>query len=223
LNNDPDFKKSVEIYEILQEIQKEAKKWMKVRALFQFFPAYSDGNDLILTHSTKETRWSFKRQLKEDGLCMSDLVNPKKGNEPNDSVCVFVTTVDGPVREKSEQYKIQGEYLKSHALMSLALETAEGCAEYLHSHLRSEWGFPDQPEMTMMDRFQAKYRGRRYSFGYPACPDLEYQEQLFDLMQPNKINVELTEGYMMNPEWSVSALVFSHPDATYFGVGNSLK
>jgi 5-methyltetrahydrofolate--homocysteine methyltransferase len=70
----------------------------------------------------------------------------------------------------------------------------------------------------MMDRFQAKYRGKRYSFGYPACPDLEFQRDLFEVLKPNDVGVELTEGFMMSPESSVSALVFSHPSAVYFGV-----
>jgi len=73
--------------------------------------------------------------------------------------------------------------------------------------------------MTMLDRFQARYRGKRYSFGYPACPNLEDQTGLFNLLHPEEIGVNLTEGFMMDPEASVSALVFHHPDCTYFGVG----
>jgi len=85
--------------------------------------------------------------------------------------------------------------------------------------LRSRWGFPDRVEMTMTDRFKASYRGKRYSFGYPACPRLEDQRILFELLRPEEIGVELTDGYMMDPEASVSALVFHHPEATYFAAG----
>ena len=80
----------------------------------------------------------------------------------------------------------------------------------------SAWGFPDPPEITMLDRFQGRYRGKRYCFGYPACPDLADQAMLFRLLDGRKIGVELTEGFMMDPEASVSALVFHHPQARYF-------
>jgi 5-methyltetrahydrofolate--homocysteine methyltransferase len=106
-----------------------------------------------------------------------------------------------------------------HALQALAIETAEAAAEWLHARLRNLWGFPDPPDTTMRDRFRSHYRGRRYSFGYPACPELEDQATLFALLRPEEIGVTLTDGYMMEPEASVSALVFHHPDAIYFGVG----
>jgi len=102
---------------------------------------------------------------------------------------------------------------------ALALETAEAAAEWLHARLRAAWGFPDPPNLARQALFQARYRGKRYSFGYPACPDLESQTELFRLLHPEDIGVELTEGFMMEPEASVSALVFHHPDATYFSVG----
>jgi 5-methyltetrahydrofolate--homocysteine methyltransferase len=122
------------------------------------------------------------------------------------------------VREQSLEWKEEGEYLKSHAVASLALETAEAAAEWLHHHLREQWGFPDPPETSAQDRFSGRYHGKRYSFGYPACPDLAGQRQLFEALQPADIGVELTEGDMMNPAASVSALVFHHPEAKYFGV-----
>ena len=102
---------------------------------------------------------------------------------------------------------------------ALAVETAEAYAEMLHGQLRAQWGFPDAPEMTMMERFQAKYRGCRYSFGYPACPRLDDQAILWKLLRPEEIGVQLTDGFMMDPEASVSALVVQHPAAKYFGVG----
>jgi 5-methyltetrahydrofolate--homocysteine methyltransferase len=116
----------------------------------------------------------------------------------------------------AEQYKIAGAYVRSHALQAMALELAEGFAEMLHEELRIGWGFPDPPEMTMRERFQAKYQGIRVSFGYPACPELEDQTKLFALLRPEDIGVELTDGFMMDPEASVSALVFHHPQADYF-------
>ena len=89
----------------------------------------------------------------------------------------------------------------------------------MHAKIRALWGFPDSPDMTMMERFQAKYRGCRYSFGYPACPRLEDQATLWKLLNPEQIGVRLTDGFMMDPEASVSAIVFHHPAAKYFSVG----
>ena len=133
-------------------------------------------------------------------------------------MALFVTTAGEGVRERAEALKHDGHYLLCHALQALALETAEAAAEWLHAQLRARWGFPDAPEMTMLDRFQARYRGKRYSFGYPACPDLSAQEPLFRLLRPERIGVRLTDGYMMDPEASVSAVVVHHPQARYFGV-----
>ncbi|MCL6548944.1 MAG: hypothetical protein K6T30_08545, partial [Alicyclobacillus sp.] len=84
--------------------------------------------------------------------------------------------------------------------------------------LRDMWGFPDPPEMTMRERFIARYQGIRVSFGYPACPNLEDQAKLFRLIRPEDIGVQLTDGFMMDPEASVTAMVFSHPEARYFSV-----
>ena len=95
-------------------------------------------------------------------------------------------------------------------------QSREAAAEWLHRRLREKWGFPDPPETTMVDRFQARYRGKRFSFGYPACPELADQATLFHLLDGKKIGVELTEGFMRDPEASVSALVLHHPQARYF-------
>ncbi len=86
----------------------------------------------------------------------------------------------------------------------------------LHARLRTLWGFPDPPELTLEDKFKARYRGLRVSFGYPACPNLADQAILWRLLRPEEIGVTLTEGWMMDPEASVSALVFHHPEAKYF-------
>ena len=115
--------------------------------------------------------------------------------------------------------KERGEFLNSHVLQVLALESAEAFAELLHKQIRQMWGIGDPPGLSYQDLFRTQYRGRRYSFGYPACPRLEDQEQLFRLLDVTaNIGVELTEGYMMDPEGSVSAVVFHHPDARYFNL-----
>ncbi len=213
--------KALELNTIVESVKEEAKKFMKVKAVWQFFEAESEGNTLhLFKPGEKKPLHSFKfhRQRKEDGLCLADYVLPPKDGR-RDQVALFVVGAGVGVREKSEIYKEKGEYLKSHALQALAIETAEGAAEWLHQRIREDWGFPDNPEMTMKDRFVTKYRGKRYSFGYPACPNLDDQTGIWKLIHPEDIGVALTEGMMMEPEASVSALVFHHPDCIYFGVG----
>jgi 5-methyltetrahydrofolate--homocysteine methyltransferase len=135
-----------------------------------------------------------------------------------DYAAFFTVTAGKGIRGIADRLKAEGRFLESHALQSLALETAEGLAELIHRQIRDRWGFPDPVEMTMKDRFAAKYQGQRFSYGYPACPDLEDQKKLFKLIQPEDIGVKLTEECMMEPEASVSAMVFAHPEARYFNV-----
>ncbi len=195
---------------------------MQVRVVWQFFAAESAGNDLLLfagpAAREPAARIAFPRQGKEPGLAIPDFVLPARDGA-RDSVALFVTTAGAGIRARAEEAKARGEYVRSHALSALALETAEAAAEWLHARLRNLWGFPDPPETTMRDRFRAHYRGKRYSFGYPACPELGDQATLFKLLAPADIGVDLTEGFMMDPEASVSALVFHHPDAVYFAAG----
>jgi len=194
---------------------------MQAKAVFQFFKAGSDGNRLHLFDGQTGQPgvvFEFPRQEKPGGLCLADFVRPLEKGQPSDNVAMFVVTAGQGIRELSEEYKAQGEFLKMHAVQALALETAEAYAEMLHTQLRSMWGFPDKPDMTMLERFRAEYQGKRYSFGYPACPRLEDQTLLFQALRPEDIGVQLTDGCMMEPEASVSALVFHHPQASYFAV-----
>jgi 5-methyltetrahydrofolate--homocysteine methyltransferase len=135
-----------------------------------------------------------------------------------DYVGFMVVTAGQGIREQAEKLKESGDYLRSHALQAFAIELAEGFAERLHHIMRDIWGFPDPQEMTMQQRWGARYQGVRVSFGYPACPNLEDQGPLFRLLQPEHIGVHLTEEFMMDPEASVSAMVFAHPEARYFNV-----
>ena len=188
---------------------------LRARGVWRFFPAEGRGNRLVLLdpgngHSLAE--WDLPRQSNGDGLCLADYVLDR------DHVALFVTTAGHGVKERVERWKEEGEYLKSHTFAALALETAEAAAEHLHMRLRAFWGFADPESLSARDRLQARYRGKRFSFGYPACPDLGGQRQLFDVLEPSDIDVSLTEGDMMDPEATVSALVFHHPDARYFGV-----
>jgi 5-methyltetrahydrofolate--homocysteine methyltransferase len=199
---------------------------IKAQAVYKFFPANSDGERLLIYSSDGASLLEtlvFGRQSKAPGLCLSDYVQPRASGR-KDYVCFFATTVGPGVRELADKLKGSGEYLRSHILQVLALEGAEAFAELLHMKIRKMWGFGDPPEFSKKDLFQAHYRGRRVSFGYPACPRLEDQVQLFRLLQVEQnIGVRLTEGYMMEPEGSVSALVFHHPEAKYFALSESDK
>ncbi|GIX45882.1 MAG: hypothetical protein KatS3mg131_0093 [Candidatus Tectimicrobiota bacterium] len=196
-----------------------AQNLLQAHGVYRFFPAQSQGNDLLVydpeDRRTLLQRFTFPRQPGGRLLCLADYVRAVESGEL-DVVAFFVVTCGQGVRELAQQYKEAGEYVRSHALQALAIELAEAFAEKLHQDLRAAWGFPDPPELTMRERFQAKYRGVRVSFGYPACPNLEDQAKLFALLEPEEIGVQLTEGYMMDPEASVSALVFHHPEAEYF-------
>ena len=215
--------KAVELWNEMEEVKNDAALFMKVRAVWQFFEAESQGEDLhLFAPGGKEPlhTWHFKRQAGGDQLCLSDYVLPPQ-NGTRDHVGVFVVTAGEGVRERAEKAKQDGYYFQSHGLQALAIETAEGCAEWVHRRMREDWGFPDPTEMTMAQRFTSRYRGKRYSFGYPACPDLEDQASIWKLLRPEEIGVQLTDGFMMDPEASVSAVVFQHPDCTYFSVGES--
>ncbi len=197
---------------------------IRADAVFKFFPARSDGQTLLIYGPDGETvleRFHFGRQGGGEGLCIADYVAPVDSGRM-DYVAMFTTTIGPGVRELADAWKDEGRYLESHILAALALEGAEAFAEVLHQQIRQMWGFADPVDITYPQLFRAQYRGRRYSFGYPACPRLEDQEQLFRLLDvAGNIGVELTEGYMMDPEGSVSALVVSHPDAKYFNLDES--
>ena len=215
--------KAVELYNEMEEVKSEAASFMKVRAIWQFFEAESEADWLqLFAPGGKEPlhTWVFKRQKSGEQLCLSDYVLPPQ-NGRRDHVALFVVTAGEGVRERAEKAKHDGYYFKSHGLQALAIESAEGCAEWLHRRIREDWGFPDPLEMTMAQRFVSKYRGKRYSFGYPACPELEDQAGIWKLLRPEEIGVQLTDGFMMDPEASVSALVFHHPDCTYFSAGET--
>jgi len=215
--------KAVELFNEMEEVKNEAASFMKVRAIWQFFEAEANGDAVHLFAAGGKAplhTWNFKRQKSGDQLCLADYVlAPQNGKR--DHVAVFVVTAGEGVRERAEKAKNEGYYFKSHGLQALAIETAEGCAEWLHRRIREDWGFADPAEMTMAQRFTSRYRGKRYSFGYPACPDLEDQAGIWKLLGPDEIGVQLTEGFMMDPEASVSAVVFQHPDCTYFSVGDA--
>ncbi|MCC3381099.1 methionine synthase [Paenibacillus farraposensis] len=194
---------------------------IQAHAMYHFFPAQSQGDQVLIYDPSDISKvlhtFTFPRQQVEPYLCLADFLKPVESGVM-DYVGFMVVTAGHGIQQLSTKWREQGDYLRSHALQAVALEVAEGLAERVHHMMRDNWGFPDPADMTMKQRHGARYQGIRVSFGYPACPDLEDQGPLFQLLKPEDIGVELTEGFMMEPEASVSAMVFSHPQAQYFNV-----
>jgi 5-methyltetrahydrofolate--homocysteine methyltransferase len=208
--------KALELQEVVDTLKAEAARDALLAAdgVYRWYRARATDETLTLYEGPGEVaaRFTFPRQPAGERLCLADWVRP----DVDDYVALFAVTCGAGVRERAAAWKERGEYLRSHALQALAIETAEAFAEWLHARLRTLWGFPDPPEMSIADKLKARYRGLRVSFGYPACPDLADQATLWRLLRPDEIGIALTEGYMMDPEASVSALVFHHPLAKYF-------
>ena len=215
--------KALELRATVRRIEEQllARKDIQASAAFKFFPAQTDDQWLRIytpDGKTETGRFFFGRQTEDPGLSLVDYVAPKSSGRM-DYIALFVTTVGNGVRALADEWKERGDYLASHILQSIALESAEAFAELVHQQIRRAWGFADPPQTTPEELFKAHYRGRRYSFGYPACPRLEDQGELFRLLDVEQhLPVLLTEGHMMDPESSVSALVLHHPDATYFNL-----
>ncbi|WP_100372676.1 methionine synthase [Bacillus sp. FJAT-45037] len=205
--------------EVLERVKKEGI--IQANGMYRFFPAQSDGDEIIIYDPTNQeqeiNRFHFPRQKHEPFLCLADYIRPVESGEM-DYVGFLAVTAGSGVRQLAEEAKNNGDYLFSHIIQATALEIAEGFAERVHQQMRDKCGYPDPTDFTMADRFSAKYQGVRVSFGYPACPNLEDQEKLFQLLSPRKIGIELTDGFMMEPEASVTAMVFAHPEGRYFNV-----
>lgn len=211
--------RAVQLHEMVTEFLESGN--LTASGIYQFFPAQADGDDVIIydpaDSKTEIERFTFPRQKKEPFLCLADYLKTVDSGEM-DYVAFLQVTAGHGVRDFANVLKEKGAFLESHAFQATALELAEGFAERIHQEIRDQWGFPDATDFTMRERFAAKYQGQRFSFGYPACPNLEDQVKLFGLIKPEDNGVRLTEEFMMEPEASVSAIVFAHPDARYFNV-----
>lgn len=214
-------KKAMELYEQVKNVEEFmlGHGGITANATYKFFRAASDGDDIIILSPNGEStveRFQLGRQRDGEFLCLSDYLNSMTSGTP-DYIGMFVTTIGPGIREIANKWKADGQFLKSYILQVLALEGAEGFAELLHEQIRNMWGIGTTPKASNNELFKAQYQGKRYSFGYPACPRLEDQSKLWGLLKPSEsIGVNLTEEYMMDPEGSVSALVFHHPSAKYF-------
>ena len=204
----------------VEEVMLRAEN-IQANGAYKFFPANSEGHQLLIYASDGKRvleTFTFGRQSDPPQLSLADYVAPRSSGRV-DYVCMMATTVGPGVRALAEEWKKQGDYLRSHILQVVAMEGAEAFAELLHLKIREMWGFKDPEGLTKKDLFQAHYHGKRFSFGYPACPRLEDQAGLFRLLDlEQNIGIQLTEGFMMEPEGSVTAIVFHHPEARYFAL-----
>src|SRR5262250_1486568 len=208
--------KALEVHEIVEALKRDAvdRGLLKARGVYRWYRARAAGDAVILLDPSgrEAAGFDFPRQRDGERLCLADYVR----DDGDDYLALFAVTCGSGVRELGGAWKERGEYVRSHALQALAIESAEAFAEMLHSRMRTLWGFPDPPELPISEKLKAHYQGVRVSFGYPACPNLADQATLFRLLEPETFGLTLTEGFMMDPEASVSGLVFHHPAAKYF-------
>ncbi len=161
-------------------------------------------------------RFTFPRQREGRRLCISDFFAPKASGKM-DVIGLSLVTIGEKASQETQRLFEAGEYTKYLYLHGLGVETAEALAEYHHKLMRAQLGIANHDSPHIRDLFHQKYRGSRYSFGYPACPNLEDQTKLFALLHPEQnVGVRLTTGYLLEPEQSTSAIVVHHPAAKYF-------
>ncbi|HEX5885639.1 MAG TPA: vitamin B12 dependent-methionine synthase activation domain-containing protein, partial [Pyrinomonadaceae bacterium] len=204
---------------IYQELKKRSveEKLLDPKVVYGYYQCQSDGNDLIVYNEDREVRFTFPRQPAGKHLCLADFFAPRESGQM-DVVAFHLVTVGRRASQYShELFKADNysDYLYFHGL---SVESAEALAELWHKRIREELGIAgaDSPELTRL--FRQEYQGARYSFGYPACPDLEDQEKLFTLLDPGRIDVELSEEFQLEPEQSTSAIIVHHPEAKYFSI-----
>ncbi|HXZ80498.1 MAG TPA: methionine synthase [Terriglobales bacterium] len=211
---------------VLAEVQAEVieKAWYEPKAVYGFFPCQSEGNDVIVYdpefHGSPPgrelLRFTFPRQREGRRLCISDFFLPR-GSAQMDVLGMSLVTIGRRASDETQKLFQSGEYTRYLYHHGLSVETAEALAEYVHKQIREELGIAGEDSPRVNDLFHQKYRGSRYSFGYPACPNLEDQTKLFQLLKPEEnVGVRLTSGFLLDPEQSTSAIIVHHPAAKYF-------
>ncbi|MBL7994450.1 B12-binding domain-containing protein [bacterium] len=197
-----------------------AENLLVPKIVYGYYPCQSDGDDLIVYQDdlkTEKLRFTFPRQPDGNYYCISDFFASTDSGRMDVFGCMLVTVGLQASEFSAKLFEANNysDYLYFHGL---SVETAEALAEYWHRQIRSELGFSHHDNKEIKKLFQQKYRGSRYSFGYPACPYLEDQAKLFDLLEPERIGVSLTEEFHLVPEQSTSAIIVHHPEAKYFTV-----
>lgn len=199
----------------------QSQGWLNAAVIYGYFPCYSEGNDLIVLHHEGElkgqerVRFTFPRQRRDRRLCLSDFFRSKESGDI-DTVAFHIVTMGSAVSEVTAKLFAADEYRQYLELHGLSVGLTEALAEHWHARIRSELGFAIEDARDINEILDQGYRGSRYSFGYPACPDVEQQLQLCELLEPALIGVELSEEFQLHPEQSTSAIIIHHPEAKYF-------
>jgi len=201
--------------------QVQSKGWLNAAVVYGYFPCVSEGNDLIILHhegdlkGTERTRFTFPRQSRDRRLCLSDFFASKESGK-TDVVAFHVVTMGSEISKAAAELFAANNYREYLELHGLSVQLTEALAEHWHARIREEMSVRDQDSADLQGILDQGYRGSRYSFGYPACPDLEQQIQLCELLEPGRIGVELSEEFQLHPEQSTSAIIVHHPEAKYF-------
>jgi 5-methyltetrahydrofolate--homocysteine methyltransferase len=205
--------------QLLNEVQ--ANGWLEAAVVYGYFPCVSEGNDLIILHhegpdkGKERTRFSFPRQSRDRRLCLSDFFAPKDSGR-TDVVAFHVVTMGNTVSKAANELFAADKYREYLELHGLSVQLTEALAEHWHARIREELSVRGMDSPDLQGILDQGYRGSRYSFGYPACPDIEQQVQLCELLEPGRIGVELSEEFQLHPEQSTSAIIVHHPEAKYF-------
>jgi 5-methyltetrahydrofolate--homocysteine methyltransferase len=226
-----------QVYPDFRKLKDEIKRarLLEPKVVYGYFPCQSAGDDLIVYHtpeappspnrqsSIRNPKWrerlrfTFPRQTGDRNLCIADFFASVESGKADVLAC-HVVTVGRKASEHSKRLYAADNYKDYLYFHGLSVESAEALAELWHKRIREELGIAAKDAAEIKKLFSQGYQGSRYSFGYPACPNLEDQAKLFELLQPERIGVTLTEEYQMEPEQSTSAIIVHHPDARYFNV-----
>jgi len=197
----------------------KAEGWLVPAVLWGYFPVNSEGNELVVwtddDRRDEQLRFSFPRQREDPNLCIADFFRSVESGEA-DYAAFHVVTVGDAASQRERELFAEDRYQEYLLCHGLSVEMTEALAELWHYRIREEWGFADEDGPTITGLFRQQYRGSRYSWGYPACPDLEDQAKLDDLLGFHQIDVQLTEEFQLEPEQSTSAIIVPHPAAKYF-------
>jgi 5-methyltetrahydrofolate--homocysteine methyltransferase len=192
---------------------------LEAALVYGYWPAVSEGNDLVVfaadDHEKEVTRFTFPRQRRDRRLCLADFFRPRESGEL-DVVAFHLVTVGSRVAEVTAKLFAENAYRDYLELHGLSVQLTEALAEYWHARVRAELGFGTEDSDELAGILKQAYRGSRYSFGYPACPDLADRATVVRLLEPERIGVSLSEELQLHPEQSTDALVVHHPEAKYF-------
>jgi 5-methyltetrahydrofolate--homocysteine methyltransferase len=194
---------------------------LEAAVVYGYFPAVSSGDDLVVLHheapdvGRERARLTFPRQRRDRHLCLADFFRPRTSGQ-TDVVAFQIVTMGSRISEAAAELFAKNAYRDYVELHGLSVQLTEALAEYWHARVREELGLAAADSADLDQILRQGYQGSRYSFGYPACPDLEDQSLLVDLLHPERVGVTLSEEFQLHPEQSTSALVVHHPEAKYF-------